>query len=67
MRTATRTVASWFGVAAGIAGIEHGYYEILQGNTQPTDHPGHHNDLICEIKNFLSSSFLVREWLAVVS
>lgn len=35
MRNATRTVASWFGIAAGIAGIEHGYYEILQGNTNP--------------------------------
>ena len=33
MRKATRIVASWFGIAAGIAGIEHGYYEILQGNT----------------------------------
>jgi len=35
MRKATRIVASWFGIAAGIAGIEHGYYEILQGNTNP--------------------------------
>jgi hypothetical protein len=33
MRKATRIVATWFGIAAGIAGIEHGYYEILQGNT----------------------------------
>ena len=32
MRKATKTVATWFGVAAGIAGIEHGYFEILQGN-----------------------------------
>ena len=30
MRRATRTVASWFGIAAGTAGIEHGYFEILQ-------------------------------------
>jgi len=35
MRKATKTVAVWFGVAAGIAGLEHGYFEILQGNTQP--------------------------------
>lgn len=35
MRKATRTVATWLGIAAGIAGIEHGYFEILQGNVQP--------------------------------
>ena len=35
MRKATQAVAAWFGVAAGIAGLEHGYFEILQGNTQP--------------------------------
>ena len=35
MRYATKTVARWFGVAAGLAGIEHGYFEILQGNTRP--------------------------------
>jgi len=32
MRKATKTVATWFGISAGIAGVEHGYYEILQGN-----------------------------------
>lgn len=35
MRQATKTVTTWFGVAAGIAGIEHGYFEILRGNTKP--------------------------------
>jgi hypothetical protein len=35
MRVATKKVAAWFGVAAGIAGIEHGYFEILQGSTRP--------------------------------
>ena len=35
MRKATKTVAAWLGVLAGIAGLEHGYFEILQGNTQP--------------------------------
>jgi hypothetical protein len=35
MRNATKSVATWFGIAAGIAGIEHGYFEILQGNTRP--------------------------------
>lgn len=35
MRPATKTVATWFGILAGIAGLEHGYFEVLQGNTQP--------------------------------
>ena len=35
MRRATKTVAVWFGVAAGLAGLEHGYFESLQGNTRP--------------------------------
>ncbi|MBN1312949.1 MAG: hypothetical protein JXB30_16160 [Anaerolineae bacterium] len=35
MRKATRAVASWLGAVAGIAGLEHGYFEILQGNTRP--------------------------------
>ena len=33
MRKATRTIAAWFGITAGIAGLEHGYFEILQGKT----------------------------------
>ena len=35
MRKATKTVAMWLGIAAGLAGLEHGYFEILQGNTRP--------------------------------
>jgi hypothetical protein len=35
MRKATKTVAMWFGIAAGLTGLEHGYFEILQGNTRP--------------------------------
>jgi hypothetical protein len=35
MRKATKTVATWLGIIAGIAGLEHGYFEILQGNTRP--------------------------------
>lgn len=35
MRKATKTAATWLGVVAGFAGLEHGYYEILQGNTKP--------------------------------
>ncbi len=36
MRRATRIVAASLGVIAGIAGLEHGYFEILQGNVQPS-------------------------------
>lgn len=35
MRRATRIAAASFGVLAGLAGLEHGYYEILQGNIRP--------------------------------
>lgn len=35
MRKATKTVAMWMGIVAGIGGAEHGYFEILQGNTKP--------------------------------
>lgn len=35
MRKATKTTASWFGIAAGLAGMEHGIFEILQGNMRP--------------------------------
>ena len=36
MNKAIRLTASLLGVSAGIAGLEHGYFEILQGNTPPT-------------------------------
>lgn len=32
MRKATKTAATWLGIVAGIAGLEHGYFEFLQGN-----------------------------------
>jgi hypothetical protein len=35
MRRATKKVAAWLGVVAGIAGLEHGYFEILRGNEKP--------------------------------
>ena len=35
MRRATGIVATALGFIAGIAGLEHGYFEILQGNTKP--------------------------------
>jgi hypothetical protein len=35
MRRATRIVAATFGAFAGIGGLEHGYFEILQGNGRP--------------------------------
>jgi len=34
MRNATHTVAMWLGFAAGLGGLEHGIFEILQGNTR---------------------------------
>jgi hypothetical protein len=39
MRKATKTVATWFGIAAGGAGIEHGVFEILQGVARPSTQP----------------------------
>lgn len=35
MRKATRTLAAAFGIFAGFGGVEHGYFEILQGNARP--------------------------------
>jgi hypothetical protein len=33
MRESTKTVATWLGIVAGIAGLEHGYFAFIQGNT----------------------------------
>lgn len=33
---ATRVVASTFGVLVGLAGVEHGLFEVLQGNVSPS-------------------------------
>ena len=35
MRKATRITASSLGILAGLAGLEHGYFEFLQGNARP--------------------------------
>ncbi|MEA4908877.1 MAG: hypothetical protein VB089_14735 [Anaerolineaceae bacterium] len=35
MRSATRIAAMTLGLLAGVAGLEHGYFEILQGNVRP--------------------------------
>ena len=35
MRVATKSVAAWFGLTAGLSGTMHGYFEILQGNAKP--------------------------------
>ena len=35
MRKATRIIAAALGLFAGFGGLEHGYFEILQGNTRP--------------------------------
>jgi hypothetical protein len=34
--SATRLVASTYGVLAGLAGVEHGFFETLQGNVAPS-------------------------------
>jgi hypothetical protein len=36
MKNATRIVATTFGILAGLAGLEHGIGEMLQGNIAPT-------------------------------
>ena len=36
MRSATRIVASFIGIYAGLLGLEHGYFETLQGNVKPS-------------------------------
>lgn len=35
MRKATRIITATFGAFAGFGGLEHGYFEILQGNGRP--------------------------------
>lgn len=35
MRKATRIIAASFGIFAGFGGLEHGYFELLQGNASP--------------------------------
>jgi hypothetical protein len=35
MRKATKAVATWMGFVAGLAGLEHGYFETLQGSVRP--------------------------------
>lgn len=35
--SATRAVASTLGVLVGLAGVEHGFFELLQGNVTPSD------------------------------
>jgi hypothetical protein len=36
LNSATRAVASTFGVLVGLAGVEHGIFEMLQGNVTPS-------------------------------
>jgi len=37
LNSSTRAVASTLGVLVGLAGIEHGFFELLQGNVAPSD------------------------------
>ena len=37
MNKAVRLTASLLGISAGIAGFEHGYFEVLQGRARPED------------------------------
>ena len=37
LNKATRAVASTLGVLVGLAGVEHGFFELLQGNVTPSD------------------------------
>ena len=34
MRRATKIIAASFGLFAGFGGLEHGFFEILQGNAR---------------------------------
>ena len=38
MHNATRTIAATIGVICGLSGLEHGFFEILQGNVAPEIH-----------------------------
>ncbi|MDR3578036.1 MAG: hypothetical protein P4L50_29575 [Anaerolineaceae bacterium] len=38
MKNATRILASSIGVLCGISGLEHGFFEVLQGNVTPVIH-----------------------------
>ena len=35
MRVKTRAATMWLGISAGAAGLEHGVFELLQGDTRP--------------------------------
>ena len=37
LNNATRAVVSTFAILVGLAGIEHGFFELLQGNVAPND------------------------------
>lgn len=37
LNSATRAITSTLGVLVGLAGVEHGFFELLQGNVTPSD------------------------------
>src|SRR5208283_1305245 len=67
---AVRATASIFGVYAGLLGMEHGYFETLQGNAAPASHrimavsgpglpfPFGHEPAMTLIPNFLATGIL---------
>ena len=66
MRNVLRIVASSFGVVAGLAGIEHGYFEILQGNNPPDSLMFASMGPPCEPAMTIVPSFLITGVLAIV-
>jgi hypothetical protein len=41
MGKATKTIATWLGIAAGLAGMEHGYFEIRKATPALPAWPSH--------------------------
>lgn len=76
MRNALRIVAASFGIAAALAGLEHGYFEILQGDVPPNSlmifsmGPPCEPKMIwnaCEPAMTIVPSFLITGVLAIVT
>jgi len=60
MRNATRTLVSTIGIICGLSGLEHGFFEILQGNVTPEIHLINGNPMIYaigDVNRFWSAGF----------